>query len=157
MHIFCIIEFSFFSRFDSPGPRKITAIFAAPVFVAFGTIGRAEAIEIFMFASLNPKPLMLRDARANGRVSAMTMDTSESKSRKFSFEDLPNNKIVQECSMLLLKEVVYVRGTLAKDQPIGLSIMISPVPRAILSASFISAQGACVLPALQVTYISSTQ
>jgi hypothetical protein len=129
----CVVHYiiRFFSRFDSPGPRKITAIFAAPVFVAFGTSGRTEAIEIFMFASLNPKPLMLRDARANGRVSAMTMDTSERKSCKFSFEDLFNDKIVQVRSMLLLKEVVSVHGIPAKDRPIGHLTTSFLVPRAI--------------------------
>ena len=72
-------------RFDSPGPRLVSIFFAAPAFVAAASATRHDTIEIFLFASLNPKPLLLRDARARGRVTAFTVDAAGRKSLLFRY------------------------------------------------------------------------
>ena len=80
-------------RFDSAGPRRISTFFAAPSFVAVGSSSRNDGFEVFLFAALNPKPLMLRDARAVGHVTAFTVDAAGreylNQQRKL-FEVLPN-------------------------------------------------------------------
>ncbi len=63
-------------RFDTPGPRLVATLFASPAFVAVASSSRQDAVEIFLFASLNPKPLVLRDARVVGRVAAFTLDAA---------------------------------------------------------------------------------
>jgi hypothetical protein len=104
-----------------------------------------------MFASLNPKPLMLRDAHINGRVSALTTDTSGRKLREFSLQDLPSEYIGQARFILLWLEAAYVLGTLATGRLIGRSTTSWLGCRATLSAWFISGQGVCVPPPPRAT------
>ena len=72
-------------RFESPGPRLVSVFFAAPAFVASASITRHDTIEIFLFASLTPKPILLRDSRANGRVTAFAVDAAGRKILLYRF------------------------------------------------------------------------
>jgi hypothetical protein len=63
-------------RLDVPGVRHVSVFFAAPAFIAVSSTSRKDAIEIFMFAAVNAKSLLLRDKRAEGVVTAFAIDPS---------------------------------------------------------------------------------
>ena len=59
-----------------PGIRHVSVFFAAAAFVAVSSTARKDAIEIFMFSSVKSKPIVLRDKRADGVVTAFAVDPS---------------------------------------------------------------------------------
>jgi hypothetical protein len=54
----------------------VSIFFAAPAFVAISSTARKNTVEIFMFSSINAKSLVLRDVKAEGRVTAFAVDPS---------------------------------------------------------------------------------
>jgi hypothetical protein len=66
-------------RFDASTSSYITNLLATPAFLAVTSMSRSDTIELFLFPSLSPKPVLLRDARAKGIVTALAVDAGGSK------------------------------------------------------------------------------